>query len=127
MLATTTLAIIGIIVGYFVGIVGIGAGVLLMPLLLWHVFTLAEAVAAGLFLQVVPQSLPALYVYYTNNNLKLWECIVLALGSALGMYFGAWVTNLELLSKRTLYCILCGLMTASTAYVFYNYVWKLDT
>ena len=84
MLGYLALVPIGLLVGYFVGIVGICAGVILMPLLLGYGFTLTQAVAAGLFLQVVPQSLPGLWVYWKHGEVRLWECVVLAVASALG-------------------------------------------
>lgn len=121
MLATTALVAIGVVTGYCVGIVGIGAGVLLMPLLLAYGFTLPQAVAAGLFLQVVPQSLPALRVYW--QEVRLWECVVLAVGSMIGMFVGAAMATRGWLSKRTLHLTLVGLMAASTAYVMCKYVW----
>ena len=100
MLGYLALVPIGLLVGYFVGIVGIGAGVILMPLLLGYGFTLTQAVAAGLFLQVVPQSLPGLWVYWKHGEVRLWECVVLAVASALGMFGGAWMANKGWLSKR---------------------------
>ena len=123
MLGYLALVPIGLLVGYFVGIVGIGAGVILMPMLLAYGFTLTQAVAAGLFLQVVPQSLPGLWVYWKHGEVRMWECIVLAVASALGMLGGAWMANKGWLSKRTLYWILFTLMALSTAYVFCRYLW----
>ena len=53
---------IGLFTGISIGIVGIGAGVLLIPLLTYFGVSIKTAVATGLALQLVPQSLPGLLV-----------------------------------------------------------------
>ena len=85
MITTTSLLVgIGLISGYFIGLVGIGAGVIMIPMLLYAGFTIQQAVAAGLFLQLIPQSLPAVYMYYKTNNFLFWESLILVGGSTVG-------------------------------------------
>ena len=120
---TATLIGIGILSGYFIGLVGIGAGVIMIPMLLYIGFTIQQAVAAGLFLQLIPQSLPAVYMYYKTNNFLLWESIVIVFGSMVGTLFGAYQSSHGWISKRTIYLILFSLMVLSSAYVFYKHIW----
>lgn len=125
MLASTiaTLTVIGLVSGYFIGLVGIGAGVIMIPMLLYAGFTIQQAVAAGLFLQLIPQSLPAVYMYYKTDNLLVWESIVLVVGSLLGTLVGAYQSTHNWITKRSLYIILFVLMVASSAYIFCRHIW----
>ena len=113
---------IGIVSGYFIGLVGIGAGVIMIPMLLYTGFTLQQAVAAGLFLQLIPQSLPAVYMYYKTNNFLFWESLVLVFGSLAGTLVGAYQASHGWLSRKTLYVILFILMMISSVYVLLRHI-----
>lgn len=112
--------LIGVLAGYFIGLVGIGAGVIMIPLLVVNGFTLEQAVAAGLMLQLVPQSLPAIYVYWKNSHVLLRECVLLIVASMLGMFIGACHTNSGWLSQKALYGILLGILAFSAAYIVWT-------
>lgn len=122
--AVYLLVAIGLVSGYFIGLVGIGAGVIMIPMLLYAGFTIQQAVAAGLFLQLIPQSLPAVYLYYKTNNFLFWESLVLVLGSMVGTLVGAYQSSHAWLSKRSLYIILFTLMMISSTYVFFKHIWR---
>merc|ERR1712185_853641 len=92
----------------------------MIPLLVVNGFTMEQAVAAGLMLQLVPQSLPAIYVYWKNHHVLLRECVLLILTSMLGMYLGACHTNSGWLSKKALYSILLAILSASAGYIVYS-------
>lgn len=125
MITTVYLLVaIGLVSGYFIGLVGIGAGVIMIPMLLYAGFTIQQAVAAGLFLQLIPQSLPAVYMYYKTNNFLFWESLVLVGGSTIGTLIGSYQSSHGWLSKRTLYLILFTLMVLSSGYVFYRHIWN---
>ena len=49
--------IVGIISGFFIGLVGIGAGVIVIPGLTMAGLTVKQAVTTGLLLQAIPLSL----------------------------------------------------------------------
>jgi uncharacterized membrane protein YfcA len=119
-------ALVGVLAGYFIGLVGIGAGVIMIPLLVVNGFTLEQAVAAGLMLQLVPQSLPAIYVYWKNNHVLVRECVLLIVTSMLGMFLGACHTNSGWLSKRCLYVILVAILAATGVYVTWTKVLARD-
>jgi uncharacterized membrane protein YfcA len=86
--------LIGLGVGGVSGLLGIGGGVLLLPLLVWLYGPEHQARAAGttLAVLVVPVVLPALWRYYAQNmitaeDLKAAACIAAAF--AVGGYVGA--------------------------------------
>lgn len=114
---------VGLVSGFFIGIVGIGAGVIVIPLLVGLGFSIKEAVAAGLFMQLLPQSLPALYMYHKANHLRLIESFILLFGSTIGMIIGAMQSTRNMFSERILYIILFILMMISTIYIFFRHVW----
>ena len=117
------LVAIGLLSGYFIGLVGIGAGVIMIPMLMYSGFTIQQAVAAGLFLQLIPQSLPAVYMYYKTNHFLFWESLVLVVGSLIGTLIGAYQSSHRWISDRSIYIILFVLMVLSSAYVFVKHVW----
>jgi uncharacterized membrane protein YfcA len=120
--SAAALIAIGLLSGYFIGLVGIGAGVIMIPLLMYTGFSVQQAVAAGLFLQLIPQSLPAVYMYYKTNNFLFWESLVLVLGSLVGTLVGAYQSSHRWISDRALYIILFVLMVLSSVYVLVKHV-----
>ena len=51
------LAFVGLVTGLFIGLIGMGGGVLMIPMLLYLNIPLANAVAIGLAIQLLPQSI----------------------------------------------------------------------
>lgn len=121
---TTTISIlcIGVFSGYFIGLVGIGAGVVMIPLLLYNGFTIQQAVASGLFLQLIPQTLPSLYMYYKSNHFLLWESVALAVGSLIGTMIGSYYATNGFITQKQLYIILCVLLTITVIYIYYKHI-----
>ena len=56
-----------LIIGAIVGLLGIGGGVLYLPLLVHYNFSFQQAVAISLFLNTIPNALPGLYLYYQHG------------------------------------------------------------
>ena len=121
---TTAISIcaIGVFSGYFIGLVGIGAGVVMIPLLLYNGFTIQQAVASGLFLQLVPQTLPSLYMYYKTNHFLLWESVALAVGSLIGTCIGSYCATKGYITQKQLYIILCALLMVTAVYIYCTHV-----
>ena len=121
---TTAVSIIciGLFSGYFIGLVGIGAGVIMIPLLLYNGFTIQQAVASGLFLQLIPQTLPSLYLYYKSNHFLLWESVALAVGSLIGTLLGSYYATNGYLTQKQLYGVLCVLLIITSIYIFYKHI-----
>ena len=53
----------GIISGFFIGLIGIGSGVIAIPALTMSGLNIKQAITTGLFLQAVPQTLPGFWLY----------------------------------------------------------------
>ena len=78
--------IVGFITGVSVGSVGIGAGSLLMPLLIMLGASVKTAVATGLAIQLLPQSLPGLWLYYQNGHFDMKISFWVIIGSLIGVF-----------------------------------------
>jgi uncharacterized membrane protein YfcA len=85
-----TAVLSGLLVGSLSGLVGIGGGVLLVPLLL-YVFRLDMNLAAGTSLAIViPTAIVGSLVHFGKGNVDWRLTVVIALGSILGAVIGAW-------------------------------------
>jgi uncharacterized protein len=94
---------IGLTVGVVSGSVGIGGGVLMLPLLMW-ICGMHPGRAAGttLAVLVVPVVLPAAYDYWVKDQIDLKAALWIALAFAVGGYTGAALRNHALLPEEWL-------------------------
>ena len=93
------LLIIGILVGVISGMLGIGGGVLVIPLLVAFFpahFTHTRAVGTSLAMLLPPIGIFAFLAYYRAGNVNVAAGLTLAAGFAAGAYLGAQLVN----SKR---------------------------
>ena len=110
-----------IFVGTLIGIIGIGGGVLLLPFLLYLNFTIQQAVAVTLFLSAVPNTLPALYMYYKEGFFLIKPSIVTALGTIIGVIIGGYVGSKELIPKIYIYRFYTAFLLILSIYMFFYY------
>jgi uncharacterized membrane protein YfcA len=82
--------ILGLLVGIFSGFLGLGGGVIIIPIFV-YLFGLTEHQAQGttLALMVPPVGLLAAYVYYLEGNVKLNIAVWVAIGFFVGGLIGA--------------------------------------
>ena len=112
--------IVGFITGVSVGSVGIGAGSLLMPLLIMLGTSVKTAVATGLAIQLLPQSLPGLWLYYQNGHFDMKISFWVIIGSLIGTTYGAYLVNYNIFSEKVLYIVLFIMMVLSTIFIGYD-------
>lgn len=86
--------ILGIIAGSLGGVVGIGGGIVMVPLLI-SAFGFDQKLAQGTSLaaMIPPVGLLATYVYYKNGNVNLTAALFIAAGFLIGAYGGALFAN----------------------------------
>jgi uncharacterized membrane protein YfcA len=112
--------IAGFITGFFSGALGIGSGIILIPLLL--ILTIIKnhklAIGTALFVSLPPLSIAAVYNYYKNNyvdiKIGIPLIIIITLSAWIGSYYSiktdvrriAYITSgiLFLLSLFWFYC-----------------------
>ena len=88
--------LIGILSGVSMGIIGVGAGMLTIPLLLYTGLSVQEAVATSLIIQLLPQSLPGVMLYWNKKVINLKLIIIsafLLIGSLIGIYIGSYLVT----------------------------------
>ena len=112
---------IGLFTGITIGMVGIGAGILFIPLLVSYGIPVKVAVAVGLALQVVPQSLPGLYLYYKQGLVNIPVTIWCIIGSTLGIFIGSYLYSKNYISDLTVYRILFVICICSSIYIGIKY------
>ena len=107
--------LIGIVVGIISGLVGIGGGALLIPALV-YVYKMSQHKAQGTSLAVLllPIGFFAFWEYYKAGNVDLKLATLMAIGFAVGAYFGGdWAQHLPDNVLRKGFAILLVVLAAN--------------
>lgn len=87
-------AIIGAVTGALVGTIGIGAGVLMVPSLMYFSgLTMQSAVGITVAMQALPVGIGGAYVYYRKGLLDLRLVVVVSTGMLIGIGIGAMLST----------------------------------
>jgi uncharacterized membrane protein YfcA len=82
--------LVGLLVGVFSGVVGIGGGILFIPALIWIAgMSQHRAQGTSLGALLAPVGIFAFLEYYRKGNADLKIALLLAVGFLIGGYFGA--------------------------------------
>jgi hypothetical protein len=98
----------GLAVGVYSGMVGVGGGVLLVPLLVYG-FKMNQKLAQGTSLAILlpPTGLLAFLSYYRHGNADLKLGLVIAAGVMVGGWFGGeWAQHLAAPTLRKIFAVL---------------------
>lgn len=99
--------LVGVAVGIFSGLVGIGGGVILVPILAYG-FGMPQETAQGttLALLLPPTGLLAFWQYYRAGHADLKLGLLLALGIFFGGYFGGrWAQHISTGGLRKIFAV----------------------
>lgn len=96
--------LIGLVTGSLVGTLGIGAGALMVPSLMFFTgLTIQKSIAITLAMQTLPVGIVGAYIYYKDGLLDLKIAAYVAIGMLVGIVAGAWGAtkhfNLAILEK----------------------------
>ncbi len=97
--------LLGLLIGALSGIVGIGGGILIVPLLVFF-FHMSQHKAQGTSLGALlaPIGVLAFWEYYKAGNADLKAALLIALGFVVGGYFGgAWAQQLPEVALRRIF------------------------
>lgn len=84
------LVIIGLLAGFLSGILGVGGGVVMVPLMVLLLgFTQHQAQGTSLAVLAVPVTLAAAYNYYQDGSLNWKYALIMALMFVIGGYLGS--------------------------------------
>ena len=88
------LILFGVIVGVFSGVMGLGGGSVMIPVMVFAFgMTQQQAHGTSLAVMIPPVALPAVIEYWRHGNVDLRIAAWTALGVLLGSFFGALVAN----------------------------------
>lgn len=87
------LIIIGLLAGLLSGLVGVGGGILMIPLLIMFLgFTQHQAQGTALFAMLPPIGILAAMNYYKQGFVKWQYAVVIALAFVVGGYLGSKIS-----------------------------------
>ena len=94
MVNPATLIGVGIFVGIYSGIMGLGGGTVMIPVLVLLLgFTQHQAVGTSLAVMIPPVTLPAVIEFYRKGHVDLRIAIWIALGFGAGAFLGGFLAN----------------------------------
>ncbi len=104
---TWLMLLLGIVVGMFSGVVGIGGGILFVPALVWMVgMDQHRAQGTSLGALLAPVGLFAFLEYYRHGNADIRVAVLLGVGFLVGGYFGAdWAQMMPELVLRRVFAV----------------------
>ena len=106
----------GGITGISMGSIGVGAGLISMPLLIYSGLTIKEAVAAAMVMQLFPQSIPGVINYW--KSIRWVPTILLIIGSVFGIWLGSYLVKHEILTERLMYRLITVFLFVTTIYFY---------
>jgi uncharacterized membrane protein YfcA len=114
--------IVGIVSGFFLGLIGMGSGLITVPGLTLSGMTVNQAITTSLLLQAVPLTIPGFLVFERKGHFD-WEGSMYTLvGSFVGLLIGASLSYYSVISDKNLYILLSIVLVLSGAVVFYRHV-----
>ena len=85
--SVSILLIIGLIAGFFSGLIGIGGGIIIVPALV-YILSMDQKTAQGTTLFMFPIGLLAVLNYYKAGNTDYKSAAIMATTFIIGAYFG---------------------------------------
>jgi hypothetical protein len=115
---TWLMVLVGVVVGVFSGVVGIGGGILFVPALVWLLgMDQHRAQGTSLGALLAPVGLFAFLEYYRSGNADIRVAALLAVGFLVGAYFGAvWAQAIPEVLLRRIFAVM---LVAVGAYMFF--------
>jgi len=110
-----------IIAGILTGLIGVGGGIILLPFLTYLNFSIQQAVAITLFLNAIPDTLPALYMYYKEGYFLIRPSIIATIGIIIGVIIGGYIGSQKMMSDKSLYRLYTAILVWITIYMFIYY------
>lgn len=112
--------LIGLLTGISMGVIGIGAGLITVPLLTLTGLNIKQVIAVIMVMQLLPQSLAGVINY--KHHIDWVPTIIVIIGSIFGIWLGSHLVTNDYVTERMIYRILTVFLLVSSIY-FYNYHW----
>lgn len=127
MLVEIIYIIIGTLAGLSMGIIGVGAGIITIPLLIYSGMNIRTAVGCSLVMQLLPQSLPGVLLYHKKNYIDWYKSILVVLGSLFGIMLGSYFVSNNYITEKMTYKILTVILIVTTVVFVKEHLWFDNT
>lgn len=114
------LSLIGILCGLSMGSIGIGAGLVTVPLLIIYGINIKTAIALIMVMQLLPQSIFGVINYW--NYINWYQSFIVIFASFVGIYIGSFIVTNNYISELTLYKILTIFLIINSIYFSIKYL-----
>ncbi len=97
----------GLLAGIFAGLVGVGGGIIIVPLLV-YIFKMDQHTAQGTSLAMLlpPTGILAFWKYYQSGHVDIKLAILIAIGVVIGGYFGgSWAQQINQVALRRIFAV----------------------
>jgi uncharacterized membrane protein YfcA len=98
--------LIGILSGISTGIIGLGSGIITLPLLLYVGMNIRTAVGCVLLMQLIPNSIIGVSLYHNKGFIDYYSSLLVILGSLLGIGMGSYFVTQGYISEEMTYKVL---------------------
>lgn len=120
LIPTGLLMLIGTISGILISSIGIGAGLFIIPSLILLGVPLKEGVIIVLILQLLPQTIPAVYNFWKEENITyelIYISIFLLIGNIIGSYYGSMLHTKNIINEKYFYLSLVIFLLFAAAFI----------
>lgn len=114
------LSLIGILCGLSMGSIGIGAGLVTVPLLILYGINIKTTIALIMVMQLLPQSIFGVINYW--NYINWYQSFIVIFASFIGIYIGSFIVTNNYISELTLYKILTIFLIINSIYFTIKYL-----
>lgn len=114
------LSLIGILCGLSMGSIGIGAGLVTVPLLILYGINIKTAIALIMVMQLLPQSIFGVINYW--NYINWYQSFIVIFASFVGIYIGSFIVTNNYILELTLYKILTIFLIITSIYFSIKYL-----
>lgn len=119
MFETLIYILIGVLTGISMGAFGIGQ-VVSMPLLIYCGLSVKQAIAIGMVMQLLPQSIPGVVNYW--KHILWYESFVVVTASIFGIWLGSFLVTRNIIPEYIMYRFITVFLFLCAIYL-YLYHW----
>jgi uncharacterized protein len=106
------LLIVGLVAGALSGMVGIGGGIIIVPVLVYFLgFSQHQAQGTTLFMFLLPIGILGVFNYYKENYVDYKTALIIASTFVIGSYFGSkWAIALDQKTVKQVFGVIIVLL-----------------
>lgn len=119
--------LIGCIAGLSMGTIGVGAGIITIPMLIYSGMNIRTAVGCSLVMQLLPQSLPGVLLYHKKDYIDWFNSLLVVFGSLIGILIGAFLVSNNYITEKMTYKILTIILIITSIVFIKDHLWFNDT